>query len=291
MSSSSPETTDHSRGSIQPRRRMHIAARLLLFAGFTLLVLFPRVDLLFRHAQRWRDMESLIQPELPEIRQMNLEIDALLPPAPTPELEIKTVENYVLNRIRYVHDWDQWGNTDYWPDAAEVCASGAEDCDGRAVLAVSILRSRGFPSAALAASLNHMWAVTVPVKGSARGEPRGLMGPDAQTTLQRTTDGKTEISLPGWNMIREMISGVQRFPAVRVCLILAAALLTLHPLRSRFFWPGLTSLFCAFVLVLDWAVRKESSGSDSQLMAGLTLCFFTLLAAAFTANRTRPVSS
>lgn len=291
MSSLSPEITDHACASRQPRRRMHIAGRLLLFAGFTIVVLFPRVDLLLKHAIRWADMESLIQPDLPEIREMNREIDTLLPPAATPAQEIETVEKYVLKKIHYVHDWEQWGNADYWPDAAEVCASGSEDCDGRAVLAVSILRSRGFPSAALAASLNHMWAVAVPVRGSGAGEPRGLLGPDAQTTLRRTPEGETEISLPGWSMVREMISGVRRFPAFRICLILAAALLTLHPLRSGFFWPALTCLLGAFILVLDWAVRKESSGSDSQLLAGLGICFFTLLAALFTANRTRAVSS
>src|SRR5882762_8266299 len=47
---------------------------------------------------------------------------------------------------------------EYWPTAEEVWQRRQEDCDGRAILAVSILRSRGYQSARLAISLDHMWA-------------------------------------------------------------------------------------------------------------------------------------
>jgi len=71
---------------------------------------------------------------------------------------VKVIEKFVLKRIRYVSDYETWDNMEYWPTAEEVWQRRQEDCDGRAILAVSILRSRGYPSARLAISLDHMWA-------------------------------------------------------------------------------------------------------------------------------------
>src|SRR5206468_3980690 len=100
--------------------------------------------------------ESLLQTNFPGMLEINRQIDDWVARLPN-RSEVKVVEKFVLKRIPYVRDYETWGNMEYWPTAEEVCQKRQEDCDGRAILAASVLRARGYHSAKLAVSLDHMW--------------------------------------------------------------------------------------------------------------------------------------
>jgi hypothetical protein len=121
------------------------------------LVLNPNLKRLVLQVRHTFAPESLLQTDFPGMEEINRQIDQLKARSPG-RSEVEVIEKFVLRRIRYVSDYRTWGNMDYWPTAEEVWRRREEDCDGRAILAVSILRSRGYRSARLAISLDHMWA-------------------------------------------------------------------------------------------------------------------------------------
>ena len=120
--------------------RFAVKGALLLL--IILFVLFPHPGLLYKQIQHLRNVESLIQPDLPEIAEINRELDDQLGEGSSRAEEFKAVERYVYRNIAYKFDWFNWGNLDYWPTAKEVLERKTEDCDGRAILAASILRAR-----------------------------------------------------------------------------------------------------------------------------------------------------
>lgn len=242
----------------------------LLFAVIMVIVLFPRVPLLLKHVQHLRNVESLIQPELPEIAAMNREIDALLSTNASRRDEFKIVERYVHQRVPYKYDWLNWGNLDYWPTTAEVLERQREDCDGRAVLAASILRARGFQTAQIVANLNHVWVAV---------DKAELMGPQREKNLRRE-GGKNVVTLPGLRTWLSLVAMVSEFPAIRSLIILTWLLiLAYHPCRI---FAGLlavtTVALLGFVLLLDWGNRLESR-SEAPLSAQLIVAVVLLLLA------------
>jgi hypothetical protein len=132
-------------------------AKTLAFCALSILVLNPNVKRLVLQVQHIFAPETLVQTDFDGLLEINQQIDNLMARSPG-RSEVKVIEKFVLRNIRYVSDYKTWGNMEYWPTAEEVWRRRQEDCDGRAVLAVSILRSRGYPSARLAISLDHMWA-------------------------------------------------------------------------------------------------------------------------------------
>ena len=133
------------------------ALKAMAFCLFAFFVLNPNLKRLVLQAHHIFAPESLIEIKFPGMADINRQIDELMAQVPG-RSEIKVIERFVLRRIRYVSDYETWGNMDYWPMAEEVWQKRQEDCDGRAILAVSILRARGYRSARLAVSLDHMWA-------------------------------------------------------------------------------------------------------------------------------------
>lgn len=132
-------------------------AKSLGFCLLSFLVLNPNLKRLLLQVRHTFAPESLLQSNFAELDEINRQIDQLKAQSPR-RSEVKIIEKFVLKSIRYVSDYQTWGNMDYWPTAEEVWQRRQEDCDGRAILAVSILRSRGYQSAKLAISLDHMWA-------------------------------------------------------------------------------------------------------------------------------------
>jgi hypothetical protein len=129
----------------------------LLFVLFTAVVLNPNLKRAVLQVQHTTHPESLIQTSFPGIAAINRQIDRLLD-SPTNHLsEPRLVARFVLRKIMYVTDYENWGNIEYWPTATEVWQRRQEDCDGRAIFATSLLRSRGFNSARMVVSLDHMW--------------------------------------------------------------------------------------------------------------------------------------
>lgn len=246
----------------------------LLLALVTILVLYPRVHLLLKQVQHLRNVESLIQPDLPEIAAINRAIDTQLATNTVRRDEFKTVERYVYQRVPYKYDWLNWGNLDYWPTAAEVLERKREDCDGRAVLAASILRARGFQTAQIVANLNHVWVVV---------DKTELMGPQKEKNLRRV-GGKTVVTLPGLQTWLSAVAMLSEFPAIRSLILLATGLvLAYHPCRNVTGLLAVTTMaLVGFVLMLDWGNRLESRSEatlSAQLIAAFALLLLALVAA------------
>jgi hypothetical protein len=241
-------------------------AKLALFAVVLLLILFPRLDLLARELHNLRHTEELIQPDLPAMAEINREVDKLAPANATRQQEFKAVERFVYQRIKYQYDWYNWGNIDYWPTAAEVWERQREDCDGRAVLAASILQSRGFKSARLVANVNHVWVAV---------EQDELMGPQADKNF-RKVNGKTVLSAPKWRTIEDSIAMLSRFPASRsMAVLFTVALLCYHPCRHRTgFFVVTTTGLAGLILLLDWGnahLTNEIGVGRGQFAAAIVL--------------------
>lgn len=257
-----------------------------LMALVTAFVLYPHVSLLLKQAQHLRNVESLIQPDLPEIATINRELDAQLATNTLRRGEFKAVERYVYQHVPYKYDWINWGNLDYWPTAAEVLERKREDCDGRAVLAASILRSRGFKTAHIVANLNHVWVAV---------DKTELMGPQKEKNLRRV-GGKTVVTLPGLKTWLGSVAMISEFPAFRSLIIIAAALLlAYHPCRNI---TGLLAIatvaLVGFVLVLDWGHRLEARSEpalSAELIVAFSLMLTALIASLFAARLTAWIQS
>ena len=250
--------------------------KLLLFGLVTLAALYPNPVLLVKQIQHLTDVESLIQPDLPAMAEINRDINKLLPTNATPQKEFQTVERYVHQKIKYQYDWYNWGNLDYWPTAAEVWERKREDCDGRAVLAASILRARGFKTARIVGNLNHVWVAV---------DKEELMGPQADKNFRREGD-KVVITLPAFKTLLDVFAQLSKFPVLRSLIIFFAAVgLLYHPCRNLTgFFATTTVGLVGFGLLLDWSgmqLAGDSKGVDSNFIAGVALLAATVLLALF----------
>ncbi len=267
-----------------------VSLKVALLAGVVLFALYPNPVLLVRQVGHLLNMESLIQPDLPAMPEINRAIDQLLA-TNTPTLtEFKAVERFVYRRIAYQYDWHGWWNLDYWPTAAEVWERQREDCDGRAVLAASILRARGHADARLVANLQHVWVAV---------GTNELMGPMADKNFRREggklVDGKlvgakTVITLPSMRTLLDSLAMTCKFPAWRVVLMLVTVLaLAFHPAADT----GRFAMLCALMLAgyavfLDWCVcrlDRDAAGFDWNFPVAAVLILGSLVCAWRTAKR------
>lgn len=156
-----------------------------VFGVFAVLVLNPNPKRALLQLRHTFQPESLIQADLPSMPEINRAIETFQNEQDTELSEVRLVERFVRKRIRYATDYATWWNVEYWPTAGEVWQRQQEDCDGRAVLAVSILRSRGYRSAKLVVGLQHMW-VQVNENEKSPGQPEnvvGLLNPEQLVSL------------------------------------------------------------------------------------------------------------
>jgi len=273
--------------SQRPLKR--VGLKLALLAAVVLFALYPNPVLLVRQVHHLLNMEQLIQPDLAAMPEINRDIDRLIE-TNTPALtEFKAVERFVYRRIPYQYDWHGWANLDYWPTAAEVWARKREDCDGRAVLAASILRARGHAEARLVANLQHVWVAV---------GTNELMGPMADRNFRREggkmVDGKlvgakTVITLPAFKTLLDSLAMTCKFPAWRVVLMLVTLLaLIFHPAADTGRFATLCAVMLAgYAVFLDWCVRrvdKDNAGFDWNLPVAAALILGSLLLAWRTAR-------
>jgi hypothetical protein len=241
-----------------------ITIKLLIFIVVVLFAHFPNLVLLGRQLINLRSPERLIQTDFPGLADINRAIDLKLPPNATRSAELSATESYVYLSVPYEFDWDNWGNADYWPTAEEVWARRREDCDGQAVLAASILRSRGFTTATVAGNLMHVWVVV---------DADELMGPGDEKNFA-SGGGVLSVALPSW---RVMVSGLQfyltRFPPDRLLLMfLAAIVLCLHPSRNvTLLFGSIAACLVGYVLVLSAGPETEGLVTGIKFALGLVL--------------------
>lgn len=246
----------------------------LLLAVFTLVVFFPRPDQLVKQLPRWKNPDSLIETNMPFMAEINKKIDEQLKPDGTKKDEMKAVERFVYREIKYGYDWDVWGNTDYWPTVAEVWANKQEDCDGQAVLAASILKSRGFPDVHIVGNLSHVWV------DSGTNE---VMSPQADKNFQRV-DGKLKVRFPGVKTFLLSWAHINRFPAVRSLLLLMAVLtMALHPVwDTKRWWMTFGIGTTGLLLLYDWGgkyLKSSDVGASAACWAGNLLIIVAIVLA------------
>jgi len=141
---------------------------------------------------------------------------------PNPIMAQRVIERFVFNHVLYAWDWDVWGCADYMPTVSEMFAIAAsspdkkihEDCDGRAVMAASLMKRFGY-DAEIVTDLRHVWVKTK------AGE---YMGPGRAKTVVSTAHGQqVDYSSALSNSVVALSYGVEVFPLLRELVIVAAA--------------------------------------------------------------------
>lgn len=183
-----------------------------LFSIVLLLVCYPDPRLLIRHAQRWRDPHRLIQPNAPALQPFADELQSRMPREVSPEAALRRVEKFVHEKIPYEWDWNTWGAADYLPTLEEILSAGKEDCDGRAVVAASLLARLGY-QAEIVTDLGHVWVTT---------EHGDTMGPGKSKAVIGTTDGAQIQPTAVLQLPRSLGLGVAVFPLGRELILLVA---------------------------------------------------------------------
>jgi hypothetical protein len=149
------------------------------------------------------------------------ELRAGLPEGLSAKETLRYVEQFVYKRVPYDWDWNTWGMADYFPSVDEVLRIGREDCDGRAVVAASLLKNLGY-DARIVTDFAHVWVTT----------PQGqTMGPGKTKTVEVTEKG-VKLDLSGLKQIPQTLAyGIAVFPLPRELILLAVFWLLL--MRGR----------------------------------------------------------
>jgi hypothetical protein len=184
-----------------------------LFGISVIVVCFPYPGRLIKHVQHWRDPNALIEPEAAGIASLTDELMAQIPEGLPAGEVLHRVERFVYEKVPYDWDWNTWGTADYLPTVDEVIAKGKEDCDGRAVVAASILRRLGY-DAQLVTDFAHVWVKTD------HGE---IMGPGKQKAVTATEKGLRLNARALTNLPGSVAYGVAVFPLSRELILLCVA--------------------------------------------------------------------
>jgi hypothetical protein len=230
---------------------IRIPLKWLVFVAVTFFVLFPSPTQFVRHVSRLRNLQAMIEPDAPELAPLEQELRqrllkgdggptsrpdadplaaasqaAALQPVDIERLPARVVQaavqRLVLDKIEYAWDWDTWGSADYIPTVPEMFAKAKEypdgrireDCDGRAVMAASLMKRMGYgPS--IVTDLRHVWVVT----------PEGeWMGPGGAKTMASGPQGNRLNLASALNNVPISLSyGIAVFPFAREMILLVTA--------------------------------------------------------------------
>lgn len=133
-----------------------VLSNLLLFFGGTLNPLTAGEQ--FR---RRTQLTSLLNPKNPDVRALNDDFEQFLQESEQivktrnqfsslEEYEVNMAEIFTYLRVKHKPDTMQYLTIDHLPTVSEVMKTGVDDCDGRAILAVTLLLSRGYDAWVLA---------------------------------------------------------------------------------------------------------------------------------------------
>jgi hypothetical protein len=243
----------------------------LIFGLTVLVVCFPYPSVLARHIRHWRDPNALVEPDAPVLQPLVDELRTEMADGLAPRDALKTVERFVYRRIPYEWDWNNWGTADYLPTLTEAIEKGKEDCDGRAVVAASLLRNFGF-NAQIVTDFAHVWVKTEHGETMGPGKRRAVVGEKGGIKVDKGALSE----LP-----RALAYGIAPFPLVRELIILAV--LWLLMLRRH---GGVACSLSALAFLLGGLLFLRAGGRTylepvvwMQLMgiAGVLAGFVTLL--------------
>ena len=273
------------------RRAKRWIVKSYLFALVAVVVLNPNLKRAAQQAQHTLNPESLIQTNFAGVASINRMIDKTLLQPGAHLSEWRAVEKFVLKQVRYASDYENWDNVEYWPTAEETWSKRQEDCDGRAILATSILRSRGYRSAKLAVGLTHMW-VQVDANEKDPSKPRkivALLNPERSLRLE--IDGKpgalhflrlAKAYLHPTAFRETSVDLLAEIPALRkVILVTTLLLLCYHPCRDRCGFLAVITVGLAATFLFD---QGEAKGNAVEVWLGLVL-FVCAIAGALDMNR------
>ena len=197
--------------------------KIIIFGIVTVVVLYPKLWLLPTTLHRYSNMNAVLDPRNPELAALEEQVSAQIEEQTNPHDALKVVQQVVYQRIPYAWDWEVWGVCEYLPTVDEVFAQGREDCDGRAVVAASLLRRLGY-KAWLVSDMLHVWVETE------QGETMSPTG--GEKTLVGTDTGTITKISPSLlkNLVRGFSYGVAVFPLTRELIILLTfCLLSIQP--------------------------------------------------------------
>ena len=223
--------------------RVPLKGALLGLAVFA--VCFPYPSLFLRHAQRWRDPAALIEPEAVGLVPLVNELRTRLEGMERGPDALKVVEALVYEKIPYAWDWETWGVVDYIPRVEEALAAGQEDCDGRAVVAASLLRKLGY-QADLVTDMTHVWVKT---------DSGETMSPGRMKKFVESIDGGVHVNWSALlNLPRSTAFGLAVFPLGRELVVLGVlCLLSVMPGMGWRVWGVGLLLMLDGVVILRWA--------------------------------------
>jgi len=251
------------------RAAVRIPVKLGLFIVVLVAVLFPSPRLLIRQVHRLAHLDRMIEPDAPGLDALIRQLQADLPADATRRQIQRRVQALVRKTIPYDWDWNTWGVADYIPTVAELLDKGREDCDGRAVLAASLLRRLGQP-ASLATDLRHVWVAV--------GKDE-LMGPGGAKSAVSTPTGTRVRWRTLHNVPRTLAFGAAVFPLIRELILLATAFVLLMypktPLRWLIGGAVLLAVGLAF-LRLGVDVQPDFRGFTERLWASWAGLLFLL---------------
>jgi hypothetical protein len=219
----------------------------LLFGLAVLAVCFPYPRLLVRHLGHWRNPNALLEPDAPALGPLIKELESRLEEGLDPFEAQVLVEEFVYEKVPYDWDWNIWGTADYLPTVTEAIEKGREDCDGRAVIAASLLRHFGY-RAQIVTDFAHVWV---------RTDYGETMGPGKAKTLIADEEGLKlqPAALYGW--ARALAYGVAPFPFIRELIILGMLWWLVLPGKA-----GLGRPVLSLVFLVNGLLFLRSGGRD-----------------------------
>lgn len=224
-----------------------IPAKWAVFGLVFLVVCFPYPNLLVRHVRHWQDPNALIEPDAKALAPLIKELEPMMSDTMPSQEALRTVENFVYEKLPYDWDWNVWGNADYLPTVTEALEKGREDCDGRAVVAASLLKRFGF-EVQIVTDFAHVWVKTD------RGE---TMGPGKRKAVVATDKG-LQLRFDALQALpKAMAYSIAPFPLSRELVLLAVAWLLLLRVGG-----GKACNLVALLLLLDGLMLLRIGGKD-----------------------------
>ncbi|MFQ5462333.1 MAG: hypothetical protein ACE5E5_06860 [Phycisphaerae bacterium] len=216
--------------------------------GLTVLaVCFPHPGVLVRHIRHWQDPNALIDADSPALAPLIAELEPKMAAPMEPAQALKTVEQFVYKKIPYEWDWNTWGTADYMPTVEEAISMGREDCDGRAVVAASLLTRFGFESQ-IVTDFSHCWVKTDRGDTMAPGSPNAIVGEHGGLRVNYAALAE----LP-----RALAYGIAVFPFGREMIIVLVGWYLM--LRSR---GGKVCGLCALVFMVNGLLLLRAGGRE-----------------------------
>lgn len=161
------------------------------------------------------------------------------------------VQKIVYERVAYEWDWNTWGMADYLPTVDEMFAAAdargeghlREDCDGRAVIAASLMRRLGY-DARIVTDLRHVWVAT---------ECGDWMGPGMAKALVSSQAGnRADLRAASRNLLPALTFGIAVFPWTRELILVVAGFILLYHRRM----PARTAVVGALLLIDGWLFMR-----------------------------------